>query len=34
MGHASELLAAARERCDGAYLVAPYRRPAAVLELI
>ena len=24
----------ARERCDGVYLVAPYRRPAAVLDLL
>jgi len=34
MAHARELLAAARERCAGAYLVAPFRRPAAVLELL
>ena len=34
MAHARELLAAARGRCDGAYIVAPYRRPTAVLELL
>jgi homocysteine S-methyltransferase len=34
MEHARELLAACRGRCDGAYLVAPYRRPLSVLELI
>jgi homocysteine S-methyltransferase len=34
MAHARELLAACPGRCDGAYLVAPYRRPTAVLELI
>jgi homocysteine S-methyltransferase len=34
MTHARELLAACPGRCDGAYLVAPYRRPTAVLELI
>ena len=34
MAHARELLAAARERCDGVYVVAPYRRPTAVLELL
>jgi methionine synthase I (cobalamin-dependent)/5,10-methylenetetrahydrofolate reductase len=34
MSHARELLAAARGRCDGAYVVAPYRRPTSVLELI
>jgi hypothetical protein len=27
-------VAAARDRCDGVYVVAPYRRPAAVLELL
>src|SRR3954449_1122405 len=34
MAHARELLAGCPGRCDGAYLVAPYRRPTAVLELI
>ena len=34
MAHARELLAAARGRCEGAYVVAPYRRPTAVLELL
>jgi methionine synthase / methylenetetrahydrofolate reductase (NADH) len=34
LAHARELLAACPGRCDGAYLVAPYRRPLAVLELI
>jgi homocysteine S-methyltransferase len=34
MAHARELLAASPGRCDGAYLVAPYRRPTAVLDLI
>src|SRR5581483_3315882 len=34
MAHAREMLAEARGRCDGAYVVAPYRRPTAVLELL
>ena len=34
MAHARELLATCPGRCAGAYLVAPYRRPTAVLELI
>jgi methionine synthase / methylenetetrahydrofolate reductase(NADPH) len=34
MAHARDLLAACPGRCDGAYLVAPYRRPTAVLELL
>ena len=34
MAHARELLAAARERCEGAYVVAPFRRPAAVVDLL
>jgi methionine synthase / methylenetetrahydrofolate reductase (NADH) len=34
MVHARELLEAARGRCDGVYIVAPYRRPSAVLELL
>src|SRR5262249_34543942 len=34
MAHARELLAACRGRCDGAYLVAPYRRPASVVDLL
>jgi methionine synthase / methylenetetrahydrofolate reductase(NADPH) len=32
--HARELIAAARERADGVYLVAPFRRPLRVLELL
>jgi methionine synthase / methylenetetrahydrofolate reductase(NADPH) len=32
--HARELIAAARERCAGVYLVAPFRRPLRVLELL
>jgi homocysteine S-methyltransferase len=34
MAHARELLLASRDRCAGAYIVAPYRRPTAVLELL
>lgn len=34
MARARELLAACRGRCEGAYVVAPYRRPTAVLELL
>ncbi len=34
MAHARELLDASRGRCDGVYIVAPYRRPAAVLDLL
>jgi homocysteine S-methyltransferase len=34
MAHARALVAEARERCDGVYVVAPYRRPASVLELL
>jgi homocysteine S-methyltransferase len=34
MAHAKELVAAAQGRCDGVYVVAPYRRPTAVLELL
>jgi homocysteine S-methyltransferase len=34
MAHARELVAAARGRCDGVYVVAPYRRPTSVLELL
>lgn len=32
--HARELMAAARERAAGVYLVAPFRRPLRVLELL
>jgi homocysteine S-methyltransferase len=32
--HARELIAAARDRCAGVYLVAPFRRPLRVLELL
>jgi homocysteine S-methyltransferase len=31
---AKEIVAAARERADGVYVVAPYRRPLAVLDLL
>jgi homocysteine S-methyltransferase len=34
MANARELVRAARGRCDGVYIVAPYRRPTAVLELL
>jgi homocysteine S-methyltransferase len=34
MAHAKELYAAAREKAAGVYLMAPYRRPLNVLELI
>ncbi len=34
MAHAQELLAASRELVQGAYLVAPFRKPLAVLELL
>jgi methionine synthase I (cobalamin-dependent)/5,10-methylenetetrahydrofolate reductase len=34
MACARELLVEARERCEGAYVVAPFRRPTAVLELL
>jgi homocysteine S-methyltransferase len=34
MAHAKALLAEARERCDGVYIVAPYRKPTSVLELL
>ncbi|HWQ00737.1 MAG TPA: hypothetical protein VN449_01345, partial [Gaiellaceae bacterium] len=33
-GHARELLAAARDRAAGVYVVAPYRKPLSVLELL
>jgi homocysteine S-methyltransferase len=32
--HARELIAEARDRCAGVYVVAPYRRPLSVLELL
>ena len=32
--HARELIAAARDRCAGVYVVAPYRQPLSVLELL
>jgi homocysteine S-methyltransferase len=32
--HAKELVQQARGRCAGTYIVAPYKRPARVLELI
>jgi homocysteine S-methyltransferase len=34
MAHARELVDEARERADGVYIVAPYRRPLAVLDLL
>jgi methionine synthase / methylenetetrahydrofolate reductase(NADPH) len=34
MAHARELIAAARERFDGVYVSAPFRRPLSVLELL
>ncbi len=34
MAHAKGLIDGARERCDGVYIVAPYRRPTSVLELL
>jgi homocysteine S-methyltransferase len=34
MAHARELIAASRERADGVYIVAPFRRPLAVLDLL
>src|SRR5205085_9541023 len=34
LAHAKELVAAAHGRCAGAYIVAPYKRPARVLELL
>ena len=34
LAHARELVAAARDRCAGVYVVAPYKRPARVLELL
>jgi homocysteine S-methyltransferase len=34
MRHARSLLEQARERCDGVYIVAPYRKPSSVLELL
>jgi homocysteine S-methyltransferase len=34
LAHARELVAAARGRCAGVYVVAPYKRPARVLELL
>ena len=32
--HAKELVAGAHGRCAGVYVVAPYKRPSRVLELI
>jgi homocysteine S-methyltransferase len=34
MEHARELIAASRERAEGVYIVAPFRRPLAVLDLV
>ena len=34
MEHARELIAASRDRAEGVYIVAPFRRPLAVLDLL
>jgi methionine synthase / methylenetetrahydrofolate reductase (NADH) len=34
MAHARDLIAASHDRADGVYVVAPFRRPAAVLDLL
>ena len=34
MEHARELIAASRDRAEGVYIVAPFRRPVAVLDLL
>jgi homocysteine S-methyltransferase len=34
LAQALELIAEARDRTDGVYVVAPYRRPTAVLDLL
>jgi methionine synthase / methylenetetrahydrofolate reductase(NADPH) len=34
MEHARKLIAASRDRADGVYIVAPFRRPLAVLDLL
>lgn len=34
MAHAKKLIDEARSRCDGIYIVAPYRRPTSVLDLL
>jgi methionine synthase / methylenetetrahydrofolate reductase(NADPH) len=34
MEHARKLIAATRDRADGVYIVAPFRRPLAVLDLL
>jgi homocysteine S-methyltransferase len=34
MEHARQLIAASRDRADGVYVVAPFRRPLAVLDLL
>jgi len=34
MAHARELIGACRERFDGVYVVAPFRKPASVVELL
>jgi homocysteine S-methyltransferase len=34
LAHARDLVAAAKGRCAGVYVVAPYKRPARVLELL
>ena len=34
MRHAKRLIEEARERCEGVYVVAPYRKPISVLELL
>ena len=34
MAHAKRLLDDARDRCAGVYVVAPFRKPTSVLELL
>jgi hypothetical protein len=34
MEHARELIAASRDWAEGVYIVAPFRRPLAVLDLL
>jgi methionine synthase I (cobalamin-dependent)/5,10-methylenetetrahydrofolate reductase len=34
MAHARDLIAASRDRAEGVYVVAPFRRPSAVLDLL
>jgi hypothetical protein len=34
MANARELIAGCRERFDGVYVVAPFRKPASVVDLL